>query len=76
MTVTGATVDTTSPNSVDIGYDPVFRQYATTTNVYGYVSAADTVTISVCAQPAVAPPVPMIDPPALVFRATVKNFNP
>lgn len=77
MTVTGATTSTSSPNSVDIGYEPTFRSgYATNTNIFGYVSDANTVTISVCGGPALTPPNPMLDPPATVFRATVKNFNP
>lgn len=73
VAVTGAQASSTSPGTVSIGYDPVFKSgYATHTQITGYVSSYGTVTVEGCAGTSTA----MIDPPALVFRATVTNFNP
>lgn len=73
MTVTGANAGSTSPDSVILGYDPVLKSgYATHTTWSAWSSATNVVTVQGCAGTSTA----MIDPPALVFRATVLNFNP
>lgn len=73
MTVTGATTSTNSPNSVVLGLpQSLVSGYATHTTWSAYVSATDTVTVRGCAGTSTA----MSDPPALVFRATILDFNP
>ncbi len=73
MTVTGATTSTASPVSVSLGFDPALKSgYATNTQWSAWASAPDTVSVEGCAGTSTL----MLNPPALVFRATVMNFNP
>lgn len=72
MTVTGATTSTTAVNEVSVGVQPSIVSSATATSWFGYVSAADTVSVVGCNGSLLAQP----ELPATNFSAAVKQFTP